>query len=126
MFGSTKPDIIDISNTRSSLFTNLVDTLLLHLHFPVANILPTSLLTIICNILRELYPPQPEALPSCLKLLCTVKDIIITAPATLLTPLLAIIQTGLNVWIIDKEEAVPEKEYNNVVSVLVLRMGTEH
>jgi hypothetical protein len=73
------------------------------------------------EILENLYPPlHLQDLTPSLRLLCTLKAVIIATPLSLLVPLLMAVQKGLCIWIEDKKEVVPQAEYNDVVGALIL------
>lgn len=76
------------------------------------------------DILQNLYPPHQDHLVSSLQLLCTLQALCLSAPSDLFVPLLKSVQNGLSIWIKDEEEAIPESEYNNVVSVHFPRGST--
>lgn len=95
-----------------------------HLNLPATNALPTDIFMMIDDILENLYPPHQEDVASSLQLLCTLKTLFLTAPSGLLVPLLKSIQKGLCVWIEDKDETVPESDYNDVVSDTFSHGGT--
>jgi len=73
------------------------------------------------DILENLYPPQREDVASSLRLLRTLRALFVGAPSCLLVPLLKAVQGGFCIWIEDKEEAVSEPEYNDVVRVCICR-----
>ena len=74
---------------------------------------------IIDDILQHLYPPQTHDLGDSLQFLIALKAIIIACPSSLLLPVLMIIQNGLCIWIVDKDEAVPDTDYNDAVRSVV-------
>jgi hypothetical protein len=76
------------------------------------------------EILENLYPPlHPQDISPSLRLLCTLKAVIIAIPSSLLVPLLTVVQKGLCIWIEDKKEVVPVAEYNDVVCTLSVSRG---
>lgn len=102
---------------RSSRFIEVVCILLSHLNIVNTLTLPTDICTMVDDILENLYPPHPDDLTLSLQLLSTVKAIIIVCPSSLLLSLLQAIQRGLCLWIEDRDQVVPEREYNNAVRV---------
>lgn len=92
----------------------MISIILSHLNLTT---LPTDIFTMVDDILVNLYPPHPDDVAASLQLLRTLKALFLAAPSGLLVPLLKTVQAGLCIWIEDKEEAISEPEYNDVVCV---------
>ena len=106
--------------SRSARLIEVINILLSHLDILSTTTLPTEIFMMLNEILENLYPPlHPQDIQPSLRLLCTLKAVIIATPLFLLVPLLAIVQNGLCMWIEDKKEIVQEAEYNDVVRTLI-------
>jgi hypothetical protein len=108
----------DNRSQRSSRFIEVTGILLSYLDVLSTTTLPTEIFMMFNEIVENLYPPlHPQDLPPSLRLLCTLKAVIIATPLSLVVPLLTVVQSGLCVWIEDKKEVIPEAEYNDVVRI---------
>ena len=99
--------------------------LISNIDLPPSEPVPEELFMIIDDILQHLYLPQTHDLGNSLQFLSALKAIIIASPSSLLLPVLMIIQNGLCIWIVSKEEAMPDTDYNDAVhSVVYFIMST--
>ena len=104
---------------RSSRVIDVAILLVSNINFSPSEPVPEELFVIIGDILQHLYPPQTHDLHDSLQFLIALKAIIIACPPSLFLPVLMIIQNGLCIWIVDKEEAVPDTSYNDAVRSIV-------
>ncbi|KAI9508331.1 hypothetical protein F5148DRAFT_1197378 [Russula earlei] len=64
------------------------------------------------------YPPQPSMVDAAGEFMMVFHHAIITMPVSLLEPVVLAVQTGLAVWIEDKEMSLSEEQYNDLVMPL--------
>ncbi|KAF7980499.1 hypothetical protein HWV62_38002 [Athelia sp. TMB] len=93
---------------------SLINIIFRRVYVDAPSHMPSSILSTLSTFLASIYPPQSDNLSFCLCLMSAIKDFILSTPATLVIPLVDALQTSLCVWIVDEDERVPEKEYNDV------------
>lgn len=89
-----------------------------HISIAERDTLPLPLFHAIKDVLVLLYPPAPRLLPAILQFMRKLSAIISFASASLAVPLLASLQDGLCVWIVDESRALQEVDYDEVVCIL--------
>ena len=104
---------------RSLHVIDFATLLVSNIDLPPSEPVPEELFMIIDDILQHLYLLQTHDLGDSLQFLIALKAIIIASPSSLLLPVLMIIQNRLCIWIVDKEEAVPDTDYNDTVCSVV-------
>ncbi|KAF7985574.1 hypothetical protein HWV62_3851 [Athelia sp. TMB] len=105
-----------LHSRRCASNISLINIIFRRVYVDVPSHIPSSILSTLSTFLASIYPPQSDNLSFCLCLMSAIKDFILSTPATLVIPLVDTLQTSLCVWIVDEDERVPEKEYNDVVS----------
>ena len=81
--------------------------------------IPTQIFSLVNKTFHDLYPPHPELFPTCFKFLSLTRDIITSSPSLLVVPVLVALRKSLCRWIEDRLEILLEKEYNDIVRVLL-------
>jgi hypothetical protein len=77
--------------------------------------LPVDVFSMVDTVLVSTYPPPPESLAACLKILCLIGQIISDTPVSMLIQLLTTTEESLRRWIGDKDGVMLESEFNSVV-----------
>lgn len=103
---------------RSSRFFDVATLLISNIDISSSTSVPEDVFIMIDDILQNLYPPQTNDLHDSLQFFTALKAVIIACPPSLLLPVLVTIQNGLCIWILDKDEAVSNASFNDVVRFL--------
>ena len=101
--------------SRLISFPEVVAILLGHVDLSDVDALPVDIFSMVDAVLVSAYPPPPESLAICLKILHQVGEIIGSTPPSVLVQLLKRLEESLQLWIGDYDEVMSESEFNSIV-----------
>ena len=109
-----------IKSLRLISFPKAVVILLDYVNLSDVEALPVDMFSMMDALLVSSYPPPPESLAICLKILRWLGEIISAAPVFMLIQLLTTMGESLRLWIGDNDEAMLESEFDNLVRFTLL------
>ncbi|SRR6266404_398521 len=89
--------------------------ILKHLHLHEGDSIPTRTFSFLSTVLVASYPPHSSTSDTVSALIRAFRSMIISTPVSLFEPTILAIQTGLAVWIEDKNFSLQSDVYNDLV-----------